>query len=74
MKHLGFRVPGVGRTPRAKGGDPPPQNDHRRALSITLLQGPRGVRLPMSEVPLYSATERRNEGVDMPAQVVVVAS
>ena len=30
-----------------------PAQDHRRALGLALLQGPRGVLFRMSEVPLY---------------------
>ena len=33
--------------------EPPPQ-DHRRALGMVLLYGPRGALFLMSEVPLYS--------------------
>ena len=31
----------------------PPLEDHHRATGIVLLQGPRGVRFLMREVPLY---------------------
>ena len=37
---------------------PPPQ-DHHRALGISLLQGPRGMRFLMREVPLYGGVDLR---------------
>ena len=39
---------------------PPLSEDHRMALGICLLQGPRGVRFLISEVTLYRGTSLTN--------------
>ena len=51
MKHTVHRTP-LYRYIARKKLLPPPLG-HHRALGIVLLQGPSGVRFPMSEVPLY---------------------